>query len=143
MPCKSVSGSTPTTDRFQLSTSPDQIHLPMDVNLVRQLTLQFLVHSFLYYELGESLISDQHYDKICSELKKICKSSTEISVPYWDIVQQIGEEASGFFIKKYPPAIISNAMHLLYQENYAKRIDFDEFISRFGYRRESLAESQE
>ena len=113
----------------------------MDVNPVRQLVLQFLVHSFLYYELGEPLISDHQYDEICSELKKFCKSTPEISVPYWEIVKQLGEESSGFFIKKYPPPIVSKAMHLLYQENYAKRIDFDEFVTRFGYRRESLTES--
>ncbi len=113
----------------------------MDVNLARQLTLQFLVHSFLYYELGESLISDRQYDEICSELKKLCNSTSEISVPYWDIVQQLGKEASCFFIKKYPPSIVSNAMHLLYQENYATRFKFDEFITRFGYRCEPSFES--
>ena len=112
----------------------------MNTALLQQRIFQFLVHSFLYYQLGESLISDQQYDTLCKELNTLLETSTE-QVPYLDLVRQLGPEASGFSIKKYPSPIISTAMHLLYQENYASRISFSDFVARHGYRFELVSAS--
>jgi len=110
----------------------------MNITLLQQRIFQFLVHSFLYYQLGESLISDQQYDTLCQELNTLLARSSEQTsskaIPYLDLVQKLGAEASGFSIKKYPPAIISIALHLVYQENYASRISFADFVARHGYR---------
>ena len=108
--------------------------------LLQQRILQFLVHSFLYYQLGESLISDQQYDRLCQELQQNLETPPDPPVLYWDLVKQLGPEASGFSIKKYPPPIISTALHLLYQENYANRISFADFLARHGYRFELVSD---
>ncbi|MBF0279209.1 MAG: hypothetical protein HQM13_15535 [SAR324 cluster bacterium] len=108
----------------------------MTTSLLQQRVLQFLVHSFLYYQLGESLISDQKYDSLCGELNSMMQNSSKSTVPYIELVEQLGAEASGFTIRKYPPSIISTALHLIYQENYAKRITFSDFAARHGYRLE-------
>ena len=36
--------------------------------IIQQKVRQYLVHSFLYYQLDESLISDNYYDQICNEI---------------------------------------------------------------------------
>lgn len=105
----------------------------MPPHLLQQRVFQFLVHSFLYYQLGESIISDPHYDDICRELKSFLADPSAPVIPYAPLVKPLGEEASGFFIKKYPPAIISAALHLLYQENYAEQMSFSHFLERQGY----------
>jgi len=38
---------------------------------IDMLIRQFLVHSFLYYQLDESIISDENYDRICVQLKEV------------------------------------------------------------------------
>ncbi len=117
----------------------------MKLTLLQQRIFQFLVHSFLYYQLGESLISDQQYDRLCKDLNTSLASSSEQTgsnaIPYLNLVQKLGPEASGFSIKKYPPAIISIAIHLIYQENYARRISFADFVARHGYRFELVSPS--
>ncbi len=108
----------------------------MSNDLLQQRIRQFLIHSFLYYQLGESVISDQVYDKLCQELKSLLETHVDSSAPYPELIKDLGVEASGFSIKKYPPAIISAAMHLLYQESYATQISFPDFVARHGYQLE-------
>ena len=104
--------------------------------LLQQRVRQFLVHSFLYYQLHDSVISDSKYDHLCQELQNLLQQYPD-DVPFRNIVEQtLGGEASGFSIKKYPPAIISAAFHLLYQHRYLNSLDFIEFVERFGYRHE-------
>lgn len=95
----------------------------------------FLVHSYLYYQMDESIIDDTEYDMICDRLK-----STEGSDYYaCDLIEKhfSQEEASGYSIKRkdYPPEIVSTAMHLLYQSKYVKQnISFEKFLSMHGYK---------
>ena len=42
----------------------------MPTETLNRLIRQFLVHSFLYYRLDESLISDQQYDELAQGLGK-------------------------------------------------------------------------
>ncbi len=105
--------------------------------LLQQQVRQFLVHSFLYYQLGESIISDSQYDHLCQSLQASLAQTPE-KVPYQDLVQQaLGQEGSGFSIKKYPAPIITVALHLLYQAHNENQGDFEEFVIRHGYRLES------
>ena len=101
----------------------------------QQKARQYLVHSFLYYKLGESIISDMQYDQICVEVETYLRTnSNSNSLPYYDIIiKSLAEDASGFSIRKYPEEIVSTALHLLYQHNYRKPMTFDAFLSRFGY----------
>ena len=101
----------------------------------QQKVRQYLVHSFLYYQLGESIISDMQYDQICVEVETYLRTnSNSNSLPYYDIItKSLAEDASGFSIRKYPEEIVSTALHLLYQHNYRKPMNFVSFLSRFGY----------
>ena len=96
---------------------------------------QYLVHSFLYYQLDVSIISDRNYDQICSNLAKlISDNSDKNSLPFHDLVKSsLDENSSGFSISKYPPEIVSAALHLLYQTNYINSMSFKTFLARFGY----------
>jgi hypothetical protein len=93
---------------------------------------QFLVHSFLYYILDESIIDDNTYDRWCVELVDLQKKYPDIakSLPYHDICIQLDESASGSYIKQYPPEIVSKAFHLLARE---KQQPLDELVARYGY----------
>ena len=105
------------------------------IELSQQKVRQYLVHSFLYYQLGESIIPDMQYDQICVEVETYLRTnSNSNSLPYYDIItKSLAEDASGFSIRKYPEEIVSTALHLLYQHNYRKPMTFDAFLSRFGY----------
>ena len=103
--------------------------------LIQRKIRQFLVHSFLYYQLDESIISDRHYDQICADTAKlISDNSDKNSFPFHDLVKfSLTENASGFSISKYPPEIVSAALHLLYQTSYIDSMSFETFLARFGY----------
>ena len=103
--------------------------------LIQQKIRQYLVHSFIYYQLDESIIIDRHYDDICTDVAKlISDSSDKDSLPFHDLViSNLAENASGFSISNYPPEIVSIALHLLYQTNYVNSMTFETFLARFGY----------
>ena len=103
--------------------------------LIQQKVRQYLVHSFIYYHLDESIIADKRYDEICKEVLKLLKNHTSPSIlPYQELVKKtLFEDASGFSIKQYPAEIISSAFHLLYQHNGVESTTFDSFLARFGY----------
>ena len=102
-------------------------------SLLQQRLRQFLVHSYLYYKLDESIISDIDYDRICTELRDILKKKNEEDTSFKKIVEKsLGNEASGYFIRQYPPQIVSASMHLLYQHQYRQQMSFPHFLERFG-----------
>ena len=68
----------------------------ISLNLDR-LVRQFLVHSFLYYQLDESIIGDHNYDQICVQLKEVIKGQDKYL--YQNIIEKsLGAEGSGFSI---------------------------------------------
>lgn len=96
---------------------------------------QFLVHSFLYYKLDETILDDATYDQRC---KKMIQLMGEEHTPtkYHDLCLPCGDTGSGYYIKRYPPEIESTALHVLYnikKENSKFRETFSHFISRWGY----------
>ena len=100
---------------------------------LQQRALQFLVHSFLYYRLGESIVSDEFFDQVAEELRALRNKHPEAEMPYAEVIDPaLGPEASGFRIRKYPPRIISTAFKLLYAAT-APEMDFLEFLERRGY----------
>ena len=103
--------------------------------LIQQKIRQYLLHSFLYYQLDESIIADRNYDEICAEVLQLMETHADSSLlPYQELVKKsLSEDASGFSVRKYPAEIISSALHLLYQHNAVKTISFDTFVTRFGY----------
>jgi len=102
---------------------------------IQQKIRQYLVHSFLYYQLNESIISDRNYDQICADVAKlISENSDNNSLPFQNLVKSsLTVDVSGFSISKYPPEIVSAAIHLLYQTSYTESMSFEPFLARFGY----------
>ena len=103
--------------------------------LIQQKIRQYLLHSFLYYQLDESIIADRYYDEICAEVLQLTETHAGSSfMPFQELVKtSLSKDASGFSVRKYPAEIISSALHLLYQHNAVKSISFDTFVNRFGY----------
>jgi len=48
------------------------------IEFSQQKVRQYLVHSFLYYQLGESIISDMQYDQICVEVETYLRRMNQI-----------------------------------------------------------------
>ena len=103
--------------------------------LIQQKIRQYLVHSFLYYQLDESIISDSNFDQICKDVAKlISDNSYNDSLPFHDLIKSnLTENFSGFSISNYPPEIVTAGLHLLYQTSYVDSMSFETFLSRFGY----------
>lgn len=100
------------------------------VSLIMRRRRQFLVHSFLYYVLDSSIISDEMYDRICNELVELQKKYPKMCkmLPYEELCSQLDETASGSFIEKtkYPLEIVAKSFQLL-SENWT------ELAQRKGY----------
>lgn len=94
----------------------------------------FLVHSFLYYKIDETIILDEEYDKRCSIMNNIMESDPDLAKisSYYELCEPCGRTGSGYYIKEYPPEIITRAFHLLYQVKKPNE-DFSRFVSRWGY----------
>ena len=98
-----------------------------------RLARQFLVHSFLYYRLDESLIGDQAFDALTENLRALHASHPELTLPHARVLAPaLGPEASGFSIRQYPPDILTAAFKLLYRER-GSGVEFGEFVERRGY----------
>ena len=111
----------------------------MPTETLNRLIRQFLVQSFLYYRLDESLISDQQYDELAQGLRKsLASSDTDANLNFKEHLGSISSsEASGYFIRHYPAEIISTALHLLYQNRFKNLMPFSTFLARFGCRTET------
>jgi DNA ligase-like, N-terminal NAD+-binding domain len=104
-----------------------------ELALLQRRARQFLVHSFLYYRLGESVISDEAFDALADELRRLRARHPEATLPHADALEPaLGPEGSGFLIRTYPPEIVSAAFKLLYAVQ-APGVDFHEFVERRGY----------
>ena len=103
--------------------------------LIQQKIRQYLVHSFLYYKLDESLISDSNFDRICKDVTKLITDNLDNdSLPFHDLLKSnLAANSTGFSISNYPPEIVSVALHLLYQTSYVESMSFKTFLARFGY----------
>ena len=105
-----------------------------DLSKLNRRALQFLVHSFLYYRLNEPVLSDEAFDVIIKDLRKLRKANPKAAMAHAKLVDQaIGPEDSGYQIRSYPPEILTAAFKLLYSEQQPD-IGFVEFVERLGYR---------
>ncbi|NHM33980.1 DNA ligase LigA-related protein [Neobacillus terrae] len=105
------------------------------LNTLHRYQRNFLVHSFLYYKLNETIIPDEEYDKRCNIMNNIIESCPDFAKTssYYDLCKPCGETGSGYYIKEYPTEIITRAFHLLYQVKKPNE-DFSQFVLRWGYR---------
>lgn len=81
---------------------------------IRQRRLQILVHSFIYYDLNENIISDDKWSQWATELVYLQNEYTEISknVIYYDTFKNF-DGSTGFDLDYRNPDIMSKAYRLL------------------------------
>ena len=105
-----------------------------DLTLLGQRARQFLVHSFLYYRLNETVVPDEDFDRITAELRQLRQKHPKAVMPFAELLDPaLGAEGSGFQIRQYPPSIVTTAFKLLYAHQ-SPGTDFREFVERKGYR---------
>ena len=105
-----------------------------ELSLLRQRARQFLVHSFLYYRLNESVIGDEAFDRVAGELRQLRQKHPQAELPFAELLEPaLGPEGSGFQIRRYPPEVVTTAFKLLYAHQSPDE-DFREFVERRGYR---------
>ena len=101
--------------------------------ILRQRAWQYLVHSFLYYRLGEPVVSDGFYDEIAKELRELREKYQGAELPFAEVIDPaLGAEGSGFSIRDYPPQIVTAAFKLLYATS-SPETEFVEFVEQRGY----------
>lgn len=98
-----------------------------------RLQRQFLIHSYLYYEMNENVIDDSHYDRICKQMVRLMKEPEAVDSPFFDLCEPCGGSGSGFYIEDYPPNIITTALRQLYFHKKPPE-DFGQFVRRWGFR---------
>jgi hypothetical protein len=81
---------------------------------ILQRRLQILVHSALYYGMGESLVSDYTWNKWAQELVKLQKENPTISerVDYHEAFENF-DGSTGFDLPYRHPEIMTKAQYLL------------------------------
>ena len=101
---------------------------------ILRLERMFLVHSFLYYKLDQSILPDANYDILCKNIFSILREHPDIAVTtkYYEICFQCGDTGSGYYIQNYPSEIITAAFHVLYQQRKPSE-SFAAYIGRWGY----------
>ena len=101
--------------------------------VLHQRARQFLVHSFLYYRLGEPVLSDSAFDRLAQELTELHAALPDVALPYAEVLEPaLGPEASGYAIRTYPPEIVTTAFKVLYAYA-APEVDFAEFVAHRGH----------
>ena len=94
---------------------------------------QFLLHSFLYYRLGESVIGDDAFDRYTEELRTLRAAHPQAPMPYAELIDPaLGPEASGYQLRRYPPEIVSAAFKVLYAATRPE-VAFEDFVTGRGY----------
>lgn len=59
---------------------------------------QILVHSILYYQMNESVISDKQYDKLCKQLIRLSKKTKNYNeTQYYNVFKDFTGE-TGFYL---------------------------------------------
>ena len=113
-----------------------------DLALLKRRALQFLVHSFLYYRLDEPVVSDEAFDRITKELRRLRKANPQAEFPHAKLVDEaLGPEDTAYQIRNYPPDVITSAFKLLYGHLQPDQ-GFVEFVERRGYRAHLAHESE-
>ena len=81
---------------------------------IQQRRLQMLVHSYIYYDLNNNLVSDSQWAAWAVELKELQEKYPEIEkfVPYREGFED-WDASSGAFLPYRSPEIMANAHHLM------------------------------
>jgi NAD-dependent DNA ligase len=107
--------------------------------LIMQRRRQFLLHSFLFHVLSESIAPDKDFDRWARELIKLQTQYPALcaSLPFHSLTKDLGgdlsSEAMGLSKNDFPLVIVSAALHILRRHKNSKQ-SFKEFAKKYGYR---------
>lgn len=98
---------------------PEICYHPIYCAILRK-RIQMLIHSCIYYELNDSLITDSQFDKWAKELVRLQKENPEMSqkVPWYDEFKD-WDGTTGFHLPTRHPWVMHKAESLL---EYARRV---------------------
>lgn len=111
--------------------------------LIAQRQRQVVVHAFLYYVCGESIVSDATYERWFRELGRLQAQHPDIAAsgPLWSLCSWIDAdersysfEGRGIGRSDYPPNVVNAALRLLAN---VKGKAFAEVAEQHGYQVES------
>lgn len=96
------------------------LHIRTIAEVIQQRRYQMLVHSFIYYQLNQSIVSDHDFDKWAKELVVLQERYPDIAktVVYHNEFKAF-DGSSGFDLPYNLPEIQERAMRVL--EEYKKR----------------------
>ena len=81
--------------------------------LIKRRRLQILVHSCIYYTLGDNIISDAQFDSWAKELEQLMEDNPGIYSDRFDKDFDKWDSASGFDLPLRDPWVMGTAQHLL------------------------------
>ncbi|OYD08569.1 DNA ligase LigA-related protein [Paludifilum halophilum] len=86
------------------------------LGLIRRRRRQVLIHSFLYYRMNTSIVSDGQYDGWARELAELQTKYPEIAaeVEYAEYFADFGESVTGFDLPLHLPEVEQAARRVLY-----------------------------
>lgn len=107
------------------------------LELINRRHRQLLVHSYIYYKMGDSIIEDSKFDQLVKETVELHNQFPDLSeqAVFWDICRGFDTSASGFFIRMgmYPDEIVSTACRLLYNVRDVQE-PFEKWLKQFDLR---------
>jgi len=99
----------------ELISEAEKTYKQTEEEKIRMLIRNYLVHSFLYYELNSPIIPDEQYDKICRELLKYYDKIKKGNFKYKELIDKEALKAGSAYhlrIKDYPTEIADKALKL-------------------------------
>jgi NAD-dependent DNA ligase len=82
--------------------------------IIRQRRAQMLIHSCIYYELNDNIISDHLWQKWADELQKLQEDHPEeCKIDFWDWEFRNWTGATGNHLPHRNPWVYAKAKHIL------------------------------
>lgn len=89
-----------------------ELHIEVPAELIKRRRLQVLVHSCIYYELNDNVISDEVFDKWAKELEQLHKDHPQYS-DEWDDAFAKWDSSSGYDLPHRHPWVYGKATQVL------------------------------
>lgn len=83
--------------------------------LINRRRRQILIHSFLYYRMNTSIVSDHRYDAWARELAELQAKYSEIAKQcvYADAFADFSESVTGFNLPLHDPWVVTKGQQIL------------------------------
>lgn len=83
--------------------------------LINRRRRQILIHSFLYYRMNTSIVSDAQYDQWARELAELQARHPEVAkkCAYADAFEDFSESVTGFNLPLHDPWVVGKGQQIL------------------------------